>query len=57
MTYKEKLSIEHPELVSDEYEGGCCGCPCDYDYEPVYGPCSLDDCEKCWNREMCPSSF
>lgn len=54
MTYRERLAIEHPELVYDIYEGGCCGCPSDYDYEPDRGPCSKDsDCTKCWDRDMC----
>lgn len=35
MTCKEKLKIEHPDLVSspvDRYIAGCCGCPDDYGY-------------------------
>ncbi len=27
MKYIEKLRKEHPECVSDEYSGGCIGCP------------------------------
>lgn len=33
MKYIEKLKEEHPERVSDEFAGGCEGCPEDYGYE------------------------
>lgn len=58
MTFKEKLEIEHPEEISEEYDSGCFGCPHDYGYESisesvvncdVYGG---KGCEYCWNREM-----
>lgn len=58
MTFKEKLEIEHPEEISEEYDSGCFGCPHDYGYESisesvvncdVYGG---KGCVHCWNREM-----
>ena len=51
MTYKEKLSKEHPEKLNPKYRGGCAGCPCDYEYEPFSEACS-EDCDSCWNREI-----
>ena len=58
MKYIEKLKIEHPDCVSDEYFGGCDGCPEDYAYEPYRGKCpdgsvtsySEEVCRKCWER-------
>lgn len=41
MKYIEKLKEDHPECVSDEFAGGCEGCPEDYGYEP-----SSDECPK-----------
>ena len=60
MKYIEKLRKEHPECVSDEYFGGCIGCPESYGYEPHTCDCpeetkSLDleeGCRICWNREI-----
>lgn len=60
MTYKEKLRMEDPRSVDEDYIGGCCGCP------STYGYCSDDEklcrirnsyisdkiCTECWNREM-----
>lgn len=58
MTFKEKLKIEHPEDISEEYYGSCCGCPHNHDYESVAESsvnCTKNGgkgCEYCWNREM-----
>lgn len=58
MTFKEKLKIEHPEDISEEYYSGCFGCPYDHDYESVAESsvnCTVNGgkgCEYCWNREM-----
>lgn len=58
MTFKEKLKIEHPEDISEEYDTGCFGCPYDHDYESVAESsvnCTANGgkgCEYCWNREM-----
>lgn len=55
MTYKERLTIEHPDNVDSRFEGGCSGCPINYGYvAPGKNLCrEFDgDCEKCWNSEM-----
>ena len=55
MTFKEKLQMEHPECVSERYNGGCECCPDDYGYEKKSVCTRSDnavDCTKCWNREM-----
>lgn len=61
MTYREKLKLEHPELVSDAYHGGAAQCPCSYGYESEQ-PCAVSEdsnalctaeiCRKCWDREI-----
>lgn len=33
MTFKERLMIEHPELVGDRFYGGCYTCPNAFGYE------------------------
>ena len=59
MTCREKLEIEHPELVSDGYTGGCARCPDDYGYAVTPGYCgdiyihTIDQgCKECWDREV-----
>lgn len=54
MTCREKLAIEHPQYVSDEYEGGCWGCPNYYGYlkRPDYCSNNSSHCYSCWNREI-----
>jgi hypothetical protein len=56
MTCREKLKIEHPDEVGEEWMGGCCGCPPGHDYlnEPEWcdGRGSEDDCRRCWDREI-----
>lgn len=62
MTFRELLQIEHPDKVDERWAGGCCGCPCDYGYEPGAvkdGLCRFcrltddwrDNCRRCWDRE------
>ena len=53
MTFREKLKIEEPDNIQGFFEGGCCGCPEDYGYEPEgYSIICNYDCTDCWNREM-----
>lgn len=52
MTFREKLEQEHPEYVTELYNGGCNGCPSDYGYEEKYNCSPLISCGRCWNREM-----
>lgn len=56
MTFREKLKQRHPALVSDEYGGGCYGCPKRYGFEahkPNFcRPNNGDLCRKCWDREI-----
>ena len=58
MTCREKLAIEHPDMVGDDYFGGCCGCPFDLYYidKPEYcydSNIKRDErCTKCWDREI-----
>ena len=49
MTFKEKLQLEHPELIDEE--GYCEDCPEDYGYE-VNSVCieRADGCRVCWDR-------
>lgn len=58
MTFREKLTLEHPELVYENYGGGCYGCPRDQGYE-ANKPCEHGnfiayDCYACWDRQMPP---
>ena len=57
MTCKEKLAIEYPGLVDDDFMGGCYGCPDDYGYLDVPDYCNhltwtYECCIKCWDREI-----
>ena len=59
MKYIEKLKEEYPECVSEDFTGGCEGCPEDYGYEPRRCKCpegleyqDIDKaCRRCWARE------
>lgn len=35
MTCREKLKMEHPELVDERFCGGCYWCPTHYGYLPM----------------------
>lgn len=54
MTCREKLKLEHPELVDAQYDGGCKGCPYEYGY--IDTGCSTASlhmsCTECWDREI-----
>lgn len=55
MTFREKLAIEHPDAVSEDYIGGCGLCPISYGYEDEKPYACRDgslSCANCWNREM-----
>ena len=57
MKFRDKLQMEHPEYVSQDYAGGCMGCPADYGYERKSNCCFVsfgneDVCTSCWGREM-----
>lgn len=53
MTFRERLIIEEPDNVQGCFEGGCCGCPEDYHYEPEgRGDTCNHNCTECWNREI-----
>lgn len=56
MTYKERLKLEYPDCVGNNYDGGCKGCPRDYGYEPFNSQCDAD-CENCWDRECSDESW
>jgi hypothetical protein len=58
MTCRERLAIEHPELVDSKYTGGCNACPDGFGY--LDDPDWCDDsctpreerCTRCWDREI-----
>ena len=61
MTCREKLMIDHPKYVSDDYIGGCEACPHTFGYldPPEYCrgfenvvTCTDRQCRECWNREI-----
>lgn len=54
MTCREKLKIEHPEAIDDDYVGGCDGCPHEYGYEsrPSWCVVSHERCTECWDRDI-----
>lgn len=58
MTYRERLTIEHPERIDSKTLGGCDGCPADYGYSDdhanncPFGMPSHVNCTKCWDREI-----
>ncbi len=55
MTCREKLALEHPELLDEIYFGGAYSCPHNYQYlaKPDYCPGADDNaCRRCWDREI-----
>lgn len=59
MTCKEKLTIEHPEDIDENYMGGCAKCPHEYGYlkRPRWCPLhsfilSKYTCKDCWDRNI-----
>lgn len=55
MTCREKLKIQHPDLVNGIFIGGCRGCPNQYGYldKPHYcsGGMPESNCNRCWDRD------
>lgn len=52
MTCREKLKIEHPDMISDTAWGGCVSCPSEYGYLPNPEYCGDGECFSCWDREI-----
>lgn len=54
MTCRERLANVKPENIDPNCDGGCVGCPSDYDYldDPDWCVCNNDNCHKCWDREI-----
>lgn len=60
MTFREKLTLEHPDCLNEDYGGGVRGCPSAYGYEErAEGPCfelgyqiNEAGCTRCWDREI-----
>lgn len=60
MTCREKLAMEHPGDVSEEWTGGCYGCPHAYGYldrpencvGSILNGASSRRCRECWDREI-----
>ena len=62
MTFREKVTKNHPEAIYPLRDGGVCGCPFSYGYESMHNPnlpCGGDTskhnnnlCTKCWNRKV-----
>lgn len=56
MTCREKLAMEHPEMIDEECNGGCFGCPRSLGYlgkpENCDGGDTEDICRACWDREI-----
>lgn len=58
MTCREKLRLEHPDMCTPIYIGGCRDCPHDYgylpkpDYCPDIGTADAGRCALCWDREI-----
>lgn len=50
MTCREMLKIDFPDRISDEFSGGCDGCPSMYGY--LLDPERCGDCTDCWDREI-----
>ena len=53
MTCREKLKMEHPEGLDNEWRGGCNGCPHTYGYakDPEWCAMNRETCTRCWDRE------
>ena len=58
MTAREKLAIDHPQLIDETFWGGCVGCPDRHGYltRPVFCKDKLypseANCANCWDREI-----
>lgn len=58
MTCKERLMIEHPEKVDNQFTGGCEACPDNYGYARRPDKCFPNrrgndkECAECWDRAV-----
>ena len=58
MTAREKLAIDHPQLINETFWGGCVGCPDRHGYltRPAFCKDKLypseANCANCWDREI-----
>lgn len=52
MTFKEKLTLEHPEALNNYCYNNIEGCPSDYGYSKEEEVCPASNCVDCWNREI-----
>lgn len=63
MTMLEKLQMEHPEFIGQQFPGGVAICPEDVGYEDISDTCIgcgfdtaskeyADICRRCWEREL-----
>lgn len=54
MTCREKLKMEHPTMLDDNFYGGCENCSTDYGYldDPSWCACNDRTCRDCWDREI-----
>ena len=54
MTYRERLKLEHPEMIRGSYGGGCYGCPHGYWPDATCGCWEKKgmSCTECWDREI-----
>lgn len=54
MTCREKLAKEHSDCIRKNCEGGCVGCPHNFEYldPPSLDECLSMDCAECWDREI-----
>ena len=54
MTCREKLMLEHPDRIGDQWQGGCNGCPSMRGYleDPPESWCKDYRCTECWDREI-----
>lgn len=50
MTYREKMTIEHPGYIDEKCMGGVAGCPDDKKKDICRG--SSEKCRACWDREI-----
>ena len=61
MTCREKMKLENPMLVGEDFQGGCAGCPDAHGYyktklcegRDIVDPSEMyETCTKCWDREV-----
>jgi len=57
MTCRDKLKMEHPECIRDDFDGGCRLCPHDYGYLDRPDDCESRTCADCWDREIPENTY